>query len=114
MPYHLRQLDFAHFVLFLPQTAAQELQLFLVHLYLHNIERQEENVGKTFITTWLPDVVSTHPSVQTPSWNVKALQEISTELTKLQVPLKALAKQLLAQSTGFPSPARQFVKVESF
>ena len=55
-------------------------------------------------------MVSTHPSVQTPSWNVKAWQEVSTESTKLQVPLKASAKQLLAQSTGVPSPARRFVE----
>ena len=62
----------------------------------------------------LPDVVSTHPSVQTPSWNVNALQGVSTVSIKLQVPLKFSAKHLLAQSTGFPSTARQFVEVESF
>ena len=65
-------------------------------------------------------MVSTQPSVQTPSWKVKALQGVSTLVStvppmELQVPLKgALAKQLFAQSTGFKSPASTVRQVDLF
>ena len=57
----------------------------------------------SIIPIWAPDVCSTHPSVQTPSWKVSALQELLSP--SLQVPVKPSDKHFLAQSTGFISPA---------